>query len=74
MKKPFKVEGLTVNEILSLGDDTLNSLNQRDMSRAVRTAALAANKRINRLLAQAKKTKSGYELKKSAKKSVATTL
>lgn len=71
MKKSFKVEGLTVNEILSLGDDTLNSLDQRDMSRAVRTAALAANKRINRLLAQAKKTKSGYVLKKSAKYDIA---
>lgn len=71
MKQSFKVEGLTVNEILSLGDDTLNSLNQRDMSRAVRTAALAANKRINRLLAQAKKTKEGYKLKKSAKYDIA---
>ena len=71
MKDQFKVEGLTVNEILSLGDDILNKMNQRDMSRAVRTAALAANKRINRLLAQAKKTKEGYKLKKSAKYDIA---
>lgn len=70
-KDPFEVEGLSVNEILNLGDDILNKMNQRNMSRAVRTAALAANKRINRLLAQAKKTKDGYKLKKSAKYDIA---
>lgn len=48
-KKPFYVEGMTVEEIVNLGDDVLNKMNARDLSRALRTVALAANKRINRL-------------------------
>lgn len=69
--KPFYTDGMTVEEILSLGDDILSKLDQRDMSRAVRTAALAANKRMNKLLAQAKKTKEGYVVKKSAQYNIA---
>ena len=70
-KEPFSVDGLTVDQILKLDADTLNKMSSREMSRALRTAALAANKRINRLLAQAKKTKEGYKLKKSAKYDIA---
>lgn len=48
-KQPFYVTGMKVSDILNLGDSILNSFNTRDMSRALRTVALAANKRINRL-------------------------
>lgn len=54
MAKGFYVDGMTVEQILNLSDDVLSKLNQRDMSRAVRTVALTANKRVNRLLNQAK--------------------
>lgn len=54
MAKGFYVDGMTVEQILNLSDDVLSKLNQRDMSRAVRTVALASNKRIDRLLKQAK--------------------
>ena len=47
--QPFRVEGMTINEIMALGDDTLRTFSARDMSRAVRTLALAANKRAARL-------------------------
>ena len=47
--KPFFVDTLTVNEIANLGDEVLNSLDKRELSRALRTMSLAANKRINRL-------------------------
>lgn len=48
-KQPFYVTGMKVSEILNLGDEILNKFNTRDLSRALRTVALAANKRINRL-------------------------
>lgn len=48
-KTPFMVEGMTVSEILNLGDDTFNAMSRRDLSRALRTVALAANKRLKRL-------------------------
>lgn len=69
--KPFFVEGMTAEEILSLGDDVLRKLDQRELSRAVRTTALVANKRLKRLMNQAKKTKEGYVEKKSAKHKIA---
>lgn len=53
MAKPFYTDNMTVNEILALGDDVLNKMDRRDLSRALRTVALAANKRINRLLNKA---------------------
>lgn len=59
-KNAFYVDGLTVDEILNLGDDVLNSLKARDMSRALRTVALAANKRVKRLEQYAKKRKGKY--------------
>ena len=48
-KQPFMVEGMTVSDIIKLGDDVISKMNQRDLSRALRTIALAANKRLNRL-------------------------
>ena len=52
-KKPFYVEGMTVDQIVNLGDDVINKMSARDISRALRTVALAANKRINRLMKKA---------------------
>ena len=51
--KPFYTEGMTIEEIMSLGDDTIRSLSTRDISRAVRTLSLAANKRFNRMMNRA---------------------
>ena len=59
-KTPFYVEGMTVNEILNISPDKLAKLNKRDISRALRTVSLAANKRVNRLKSKATKTKEGY--------------
>ena len=53
---PFAVEGMTVDQIINLGDDVISKMNQRDLSRALRTATLAANKRLNRLLKKAEVT------------------
>ena len=53
IENPFFTEGMTIEEIMQLGDDTLRKLEERDISRAVRTLSLAANKRFNRLLSRA---------------------
>lgn len=66
-KKSFSVDGLTVDQILKLSADTLNKMSERDMSRALRTASLAANKRINNLLKHAVKRKTGEYDKKTGK-------
>ena len=71
MAESFYTDNMTVNEILNLSPDVISKMNTRDISRALRTASLAANKRIERLLKQAKKTKDGYVLKKSAKHNIA---
>lgn len=55
-KKPFLTEGMTVGQILRMGQEDLNSMSKRDLSRALRTVALAANKRMNRLAKHAVKT------------------
>lgn len=47
--KPFYTDGMTVSQILALGDDVLSKLDKRELSRALRTVALAANKRLDRL-------------------------
>lgn len=60
----FFTEGMTVQEILNISPDQLARLSKRDISRALRTVSLAANKRINRLLAHSTKTKEGYTPKK----------
>lgn len=64
-KLAFFVDGMTVEEILNLGDDVLSKLNSRDMSRALRTVSLAANKRINRLQQYAYKRHGTYIEKQS---------
>lgn len=68
----FYTDGMTVQQILDLGDDVLSTLDQRDMSHALRTVSLTANKRINRLLDNAVLRHGEYIQKKSAKKKIAT--
>ena len=60
MAKKFYVEGMTVSDILSMNPKEMSKLNTREISRALRTVALAANKRVNRLKQYAKKTSTGY--------------
>ena len=62
----FYVDNMTVSQILDLGDDILSSLNEKDMSRALRTVSLAANKRIDRLMKHAKKRGGKYVEKVSS--------
>lgn len=71
MSKKFYVDDLTVEQILNMDPAEMAKLNKRDISRALRTVALAANKRITRLETYAKKTKHGYEPKPKAGKSIA---
>ena len=47
--KPFYTDNMTIEQIMALGDDTLRAMSKRDISRAVRTLSLAANKRLKRL-------------------------
>ena len=47
--------GMTVEELLKLDADAIRSLDERNLSHAVRTLSLAANKRINRLTQYTKK-------------------
>jgi hypothetical protein len=47
--KPFYTDNMTIEEIMALGDDTIRAMDKRDISRAVRTLSLAANKRLKRL-------------------------
>lgn len=68
--KSFYTDGMTVEEILNLGDDVIRSLDKRDISHALRTVSLAANKRIDRLMENAIKRKGQYIEKKSAKHSI----
>lgn len=70
-KQGFYTDGMTVDQILALGDDVLRQMTQRDLSRAVRTVSLAANKRLDRLLDNAVKRKGEYVQKKSAKHTIA---
>lgn len=67
MADGFYTDGMTVAEILALGDDILSKMSKRDLSRALRTVSLAANKRIARLEKQAVKRKGGYVERKSGK-------
>lgn len=71
MAKKFYVDGLTVADILNMNPSEMAKLNERDISRALRTVALAANKRIAKLEQYAKKTKLGYEPKTNAPRSIA---
>lgn len=49
MADSFYTDNMTIKEILELSDDVIRNMDQRDLSRAVRTLSLAANKRVNRL-------------------------
>lgn len=71
MADSFYTDNMTVNEILNMSSYELSKLNERDISRALRTVSLAANKRIARLTAQSRKTAAGYVPKKSAKHNIA---
>ena len=62
----FYVDNMTVSQILDLGDDILSSLTEKEMSRALRTVSLAANKRINRLMKYSKKRGGRYVEKVSS--------
>lgn len=70
MPKGFKVDNMTVDEILNMPIMELQKLNQRELSRALRTVALAANKRVKRLLNNAELKDFGYVAKPG--KSIAT--
>ena len=67
-KDNFKVSGMTVSDILNINPRSLAHWNERELSRALRTVSLAANKRINRLKQYAKRTKEGYVAKGSGAK------
>lgn len=67
-KDNFKVSGMTVSDILNINPRSLAHWNERELSRALRTVSLAANKRINRLKQYAKSTKEGYVAKGSGAK------
>ena len=62
----FFTDNMKVDEILNLGDEVLSALSEKDMSRALRTVALAANKRVRRLLKYAKKRHGKYVEKVSS--------
>lgn len=70
MAQKFYTDGMTVDEILALGDDVLRHMSKRDVSRALRTVSLAANKRVNRLLNHAVLENNKY-VEKSGKKAIA---
>lgn len=61
------ISKMTISELLDIGGDVLNSLSKREMSKVIRTLALAANKRINRLLANSTKKKTGFYDKSTGK-------
>lgn len=61
------VSKMTVGELLSLSSDTIQKLSKREMSKVVRTLSLAANKRMNRLLQNSVKRKTGEFDKKTGK-------
>lgn len=65
--KPFMTDNMTVEQILSLSSDVINKMSQREISHALRTVALAANKRMNRLLKHATKKRTGEYDKKTGK-------
>lgn len=66
------VDGLTVEQILNLPFQELNKFDEREMSRALRTVALAANKRISKLQKYAAQTPEGRYESTGAKKQIAT--
>lgn len=71
MAKKFFVDGMTVEQILAMDPAEMAKLNKRDISRALRTVSLAANKRLEKLEKYAKKTRHGYEPNPKGGKSIA---
>ena len=71
MAKKFFVDNMTVEQILSMEPAQMAKLDKRDISRALRTVSLAANKRIDKLQQYAKKTKNGYVPNPKGGKSIA---
>ena len=71
MAKKFFVDGLTVEQILAMDPAQMAKLDKRDISRALRTVSLAANKRIEKLEKYAKKTRHGYVPNPKGGKSIA---
>ena len=71
MGKKFFVDNMTVEQILSMDPAQMAKLDKRDISRALRTVSLAANKRIDKLQQYAKKTKNGYVPNPKGGKSIA---
>jgi len=71
MANKFFVDGMTVDQILSMDPAQMAKLDKRDISRALRTVSLAANKRIEKLEKYAKKTRHGYVPNPKGGKSIA---
>lgn len=71
MANKFFVDNMTVDQILSMDPSQMAKLDKRDISRALRTVSLAANKRIQKLEKYAKRTKHGYEPNPKGGKSIA---
>ena len=65
-------DGLTVDQILNMPFQELNKFDEREMSRALRTVALAANKRIKKLQQYAAQTPEGRYEPTGNKKQIAT--
>lgn len=72
MAERFYTDGMTVEQILAIKPSVLNKLSERDLSRALRTVSLAANKRLDRLMQNVKVQDGSLVLKKSAKHKIAT--
>lgn len=66
------VDNLTVEQILNLPFQELNKFDEREMSRALRTVALAANKRISKLKKYTVQTAEGRYEPSGVKKQIAT--
>ena len=71
MANKFFVDGMTVEQILAMDPSEMAKLNKRDISRALRTVSLAANKRLEKLEKYAKKTRHGYVPNPKGGKSIA---
>lgn len=61
MAKKFIVDNMTVDQILGMPFNELNKFDEREMSRALRTVALAANKRLAKLKKYAELTEDNYQ-------------
>ena len=67
----FYTDGMTLDELITMGPEELSSLTERDMSHALRQLSLAANKRIDRLLKHLEKQGDVFVEKKNATRAIA---